>query len=437
MNLPSQLDNIDPNGVAVVRSEIDSVRVTDLVAEFGSPLFVFSEQTLRANYRAFSSVLCSNYAKSQIAWSYKTNYLAAVCAIFHQEGAFAEVVSAMEYEKARKLGVPGGRIIYNGPFKSKSSLADALQQGARIHADHGDELNDLAEIAQAAGPSSIGIRLNMDTESGARWQRFGFNLESGQALKAAERIASLEQLMLGGLHCHVGTAINEPRAYSIAVRKMLEFKYQLEERFDFRIEYLDIGGGFPSKVLHTDPNGLGNSWADFVAEIAQGLEGGLRNGDEPTLYLEPGRSLVDTAGFLITSVVGRKRFRDGRPAYVVDAGLNVLIKSWQDYQIQSGEDSSGRLLPSKIYGPMCMDIDVLAENVLLPSLHRGCPLVISPAGAYNVTQWMQFIASRPAVVLIGREGSIEQIREREDLSDIERRELLPDRLRNGLGESIA
>ena len=100
-----------------VRDNIDGVPVEELVEKYGSPLFVFSERKLREQFRRFRRAFETRYPNVEFTWSYKTNYLKAICAILHQEGETAEVVSEFEYEKARRLGIPGNQIVFNGPYK--------------------------------------------------------------------------------------------------------------------------------------------------------------------------------------------------------------------------------------------------------------------------------------------------------------------------------
>ena len=95
----------------------------------------------------------------------------------------------------------------------------------------------------------VGLRLNLDAGIYPQWSRFGFNLESGQALDAVKRIAAGGRLTLVGLHCHLGTFILDPAAYARQVEKMVRFAYEMEEQFGFAIEYLDIGGGFPRRTI--------------------------------------------------------------------------------------------------------------------------------------------------------------------------------------------
>ena len=419
-----------------VRSEIEGVPVAELVGEFGSPLFVFSERKLRERIRYARSLFESYYPRVEFSWSYKTNYLDAICAIFHQEGATAEVVSEFEYQKARRMGVPGERIIFNGPYKPMPVLEKAVVEGARINVDSFEEIGDLEEIARKLGKKiKVGIRINMDTGIRPIWYRFGFNLETGQALDAAKRIASGGLLEINGIHCHQGTFILDPTSYAREVEKMVNFAKTLEKSFGWSIEYLGIGGGFPSRsklkgmYLSADVSvpGLG----EFAEKIGHAMLSSLGAGEDlPTLVIESGRALVDEAGFLITTVHSSKRLPDGKRAYVVDAGVNILFTSfWYHFNVEIDKEIEGMYEPSVIYGPLCMNIDVIEESVMLPSLPRGTRLILSPVGAYNVTQWMQFIMYRPAVVMVCEDGSVELIRERESLEDIVSKERLPKRFK--------
>jgi len=418
-----------------ILEKIDGVSIDDLVARHGSPLFVFSETVLRRRYRDLYSAFSTRYPNVTFGWSYKTNYLSAICAVLHQEGAIAEVVSGMEYDKARDLGIPGQSIILNGPHKSMAALERAVSEGAMVNVDHFEEIYRLEKLADRLDQKiKVGLRLNMDTGIYPQWSRFGLNLESGQAMDAVKRIATVGKLVLNGLHCHIGTYILEPNAYAVEVEKMVGFAYEVEDNFEFAIEYFDIGGGFPSKSklkgTYHSPDLVAPPLDDYAEKITTALYNHLRPGDFPRLLLETGRAIVDEAGYLITTIYSSKRLPDGRKAYIADAGINLLYTAfWYKYDLAIDRNVQGPNVPSIVYGPMCMNIDVIEEGTMLPPLEAGMRLILSPVGAYNVTQWMQFIEYRPNVVLIGEDGNVDVIREAEDLSDITRRERVPDRLR--------
>ena len=416
-------------------TRIDNVAVTDLIDRFGSPLFVFSEQRLRQRFQEAHRVFSTRYPKVKFAWSYKTNYLDAVCRIFHQMGAHAEVVSEMEYEMAQRLGVSPDKIFFNGPYKPESALRQALQDGAHVHIDHYDELYLAENIAAELGREfEISIRVNMDAGTQPRWDRFGFNYENGEAMNAARRISAGGKLVLAGLHCHIGTFILDPAAYGRAAEKLAAMAMEINRETDRPVKYLDLGGGFASRAALHEQYGTGQDCSPSLEEYADSiaraiLAAGFTPENLPTLVLETGRSLVDDAGFMLTRVISNKRLVDGTRAVVVDAGINVLFTSfWYRHDVKVVNDRGGLQENAVIYGPLCMNIDVVRPSVLLPPVEPGDPLVISPVGAYNVTQWLQFIRLRPPVVLIGPEGECDVIREAETVDTVKGPEQLPNRL---------
>lgn len=417
-----------------VKSAIAGVSVDALVAQYGSPLFVYSERTIRRQFRTIRNAFANRYPDVTFGWSYKTNYLKAICAIFHQEGAMAELVSKMEYDKAKALGIPGKQIILNGPHKPFATLEDAVRDGVTINVDHLDEIEDLEAIATRLDRTiTVGIRLNLDAGIQPCWSRFGFNLESGQAMEAVRRIARSGKLRVNGLHSHIGTYILDPNAYARQVEKMVQFGYAIETQQGWRIDYIDIGGGLPSrsrlKGTYHSAEVILPSIDEYADAICDALWATLRPGHLPKLIIESGRAMVDEAGSLITSVCGTKRLPHGTRAYVMDAGVNLLFTGfWYRFDVALAQPVVGTPEPSVLYGPLCMNIDVIDEQISLPPLSRGDRLVVSTVGAYNNTQWMQFIEYRPNVVLVSESGEVELIRATEDLTDLERREHLPARL---------
>ena len=202
-------------------SEIDGVKIKNIAKKFGSPVFVFSEPAIRKHYKDAVRSFSVRYPKVQFAWSYKTNYLDAVCQIFHQEGSWAEVVSEHEYQMAIRNGVSGDKIIYNGPYKPVESIKQAIADGANIHIDNYDEFYQIERIVKESGQTlDVSIRLNMDTGIHPVWDRFGFNYDNGEAFDVLRRMAAGDSLRLKGVHSHIGTCVFEPTAYSQQVKKM-------------------------------------------------------------------------------------------------------------------------------------------------------------------------------------------------------------------------
>lgn len=417
------------------REDIEGIPVGRFTDEFGSPVFVLSEKVIRERYRKIYSYFSSKYPKAKMSWSYKTNYLGAVCSILHQEGETAEVVSDFEYEKARSLGVPGNRIIYNGPYKPLESLMTAFTDGAMVNLDNFDEIIKAEEAAKKVGKKvPVGIRVNMDTGVYPQWSRFGFPIENNGAFNAVKRISHSEHLHLEGIHCHIGTFMMDPNAYKEAVKKVVQLMRKIEKEFQISISYLDFGGGFPSnnklKGTYLPPEVAVQPVENFIDAVADTLLDELAPDEYPDVYLETGRAIVDEAGWLISTVDAVKRLPDGTKSYIIDAGVNLLYTSaWYNYKVEIDRELHGAYENSILYGPLCMNIDVVVESAFLPPLPKGTRIILSPMGAYNVTQWMQFIRYRPAVAMIMEDGKIEQIRRAEKLEDITGPEFVPEKLR--------
>ncbi|MDT3737728.1 MAG: alanine racemase [Denitratisoma sp.] len=430
------------------QSELDGVAIPPLLEQFGSPLFIISEKRLRENARHLRRAFSTRWPKVRHGWSYKTNHLGAVCNILHQEGAWAEVVSGLEYQKARALGVPGSRIIFNGPWKPTPILEQALREGAAIHLDHLDELFEAEQIAKRLDRQvQVGLRLNFDTGHTETWSRFGFNIESGAAMDAARRIGASQWLKLNGLHSHIGTFVLDVRAYAQQARIMAEFMEAAERETGCHIEYLDIGGGFASRNslqgLYLPPDQVVPGFEQYAEAIVDALNEATRGRPAlgkplPVLVLETGRAVVDDAEVLVSRVVGGKRLPDGRRAAILDAGVNLLFTAyWYNHDVRPLHAIEGLAEETVLFGPLCMNIDTVRASVMLPPLNVGDALLISPVGAYNNTQWMQFIQSRPAVVMIMQDGTVEPVRRAETLQTLTDLELLPDSLRQPYPEAPA
>jgi diaminopimelate decarboxylase len=409
-----------------VQDQIDGVTVKSLVSQYGSPLYVLSEETLRANHRAFMRSFESRYPRVRLGWSYKTNYLSAVCRIMHQEGSWAEVVSGHEFRLARELGVPASRIIYNGPHKDDESLLAAAMGGSRIHLDNMEELTRLEEILLEHGlPEGlqklpVAIRINMQLDA-QHWDRFGFNLESGRAHDAARRVMSSPVLVLAGLHTHIGTYVDKVDMYHRAARKLVEFAVWAKSELGTRISWWDMGGGFATRnTLHwayqsgevTCPDL--QQYADAICPVLASLP--LEKGEElPELFFESGRALVDEAMHMICTVLAERRLADGSRALVLDAGVNLLSNTvWYRYDVLPAQEPVSQLQEdTTLLGNLCMQIDVLRKAVPLPGIERGGQLVFRNIGAYNLSQSTQFIHGRPAVALVDTQGVTHLVREAE------------------------
>ena len=274
----------------------------------------------------------------------------------------------------------------------------------------------------------------MDTGIYPMWDRFGFNYENGQAWEALNKIMHSGKLDLIGLHTHIGTFMLAPNAYKIAAQKLSDLALGLKKKFSHNIKYIDMGGGFAStnslKGVYMPGVDTSPSIDDFAEAITSALLSAHYSTEElPVLILETGRALIDEAGYILGTVLANKRLISGQRATITDVGVNILFTSfWYNHKISPAQEMTDFTEPTVLYGPLCMNIDVVRENVELPLLNIGDNFVVHYAGAYNMTQWMQFITMRPKVVLIDEQGKTHIIRENENLEIIKQLEKIPEHL---------
>lgn len=401
-------------------SDIDGFSLEVLAAKEGTPLFVFSDQQIRTNIRNAKRAFSTRYSSVTFAWSYKTNYLSSICKIFHEEGSWAEVVSGFEYQKAVKNGCDPKKIIFNGPSKTMEDLRLAVMNDSLIHIDNTHELCQLVTLTKELNQRArVAVRVNMNVGTYPQWDRFGFNLEDGSAWHTIMQVMQEKTLLLVGLHCHIGTFILSADIYKKATTKMVGLATRLETEYSHSLQYIDMGGGFASKntLKGSYVNGaeLTPSIDDYAEAITTVLlKAQFPSGHRPMLILETGRALIDDAGYLLTSVLNHKRLANGVSNTVIDAGVNLIFTSfWYNHKVSVIQNSGSFVEETRLTGPLCMNIDVIRERIALPVLNPGDLLLIHHVGAYNVTQWMQFIEYRPAVALI-KEGKVEVIRKREN-----------------------
>ena len=396
---------------------------------------------LRAQYQSFQNTFTASGIDTRIAYSYKTNYLPAICAVLHSEGALAEIVSGMEYNLARSLGVDGKDIVFNGPFKSTEELTRAISEQALVNIDGFDELKAVSKIAKSLKKKArIGIRVNFLFGANS-WTKFGFNIENGDSNRALMMIAADKNLIFESLHNHSGTFHVDPKVYGRAATMLIN-EVKKARKLGLAPTTLDFGGGYPSenhlKPVYDVPDGkplMGNFLKEFAEIILNKV---IKNKNlfdgRPIVMFEPGRAVVDSCMRLFSTVVSSKEVPDEGRAIIIDAGVNILpIAYWFDFEIEASFNGkkrrSGKVQPTTVFGPLCMQIDVIRDNIPLPPLEIGDIVSISNVGAYCVSQSMQFIRPRPAIVMLGKNGP-SLIRRAETWQDIFSLDHVPEHLRN-------
>jgi diaminopimelate decarboxylase len=243
-----------------------------------------------------------------------------------------------------------------------------------------------------------------------------------------------QKLNLAGLHCHLGTFMLTSQAYGIAAAKLCDLAINIKYKWNRIIEYLDLGGGFASsntlRGSYLPGPDLSPSFDDYAEAITTAiLNSGFSQDELPTLMLETGRALIDDAGYLIGSVLANKRLSDNRRALVMDFGVNILFTAfWYEHKITPAQEFTHHSEEVVVYGPLCMNIDKIRESASLPPLNKGDKVVVHKVGAYNMTQWMQFIAMRPNVIMIDLKGEPHLIRNAESIDTLNNQEITPEYL---------
>ena len=336
-------------------------------------------------------------------------------------------------------------------------MPSAVAEGALIQVDNRDEIVALARLAEERqAPIEVGIRVHVDTGTHPVWSKFGFNAEDGEALRMMVWARENTRLRIRGIHCHVGTFMLDSGAYATAAAAVVELAIAEQAAGGGLVEYLNLGGGFASHArLHGQylpPEQATPGFDDYAGAICGTIKQHWPAGASlPKLYLETGRALVDEAGYLVSSVVAVKQRRmpeataalaaygkgavatatisARRNAVVLDAGINILYTTaWYQPSIYPATPTAPGMHSTTVYGCLCMNIDVIREEASLPDLQVGDAVVIHPVGAYNLSQSMQFIAYRPAVVMIDVALRVQLIRRREVLEDVQGPEQLPEHL---------
>ena len=375
-----------------------------LAEQFGTPLYVFDGARLATEAQAFREAWGGD---ATIAYSVKSNPLMGIVTRLHQAGMWAEVASGFEYRTARRGGVPGTQIVFNGPHKPDEDLRMALREGATIIADGSEEIRRIAALAaDATARTRIGLRLSPPGREGV--DRFGV---TPRHAVAAAHVLGRAGLALTGLHTHLGAYQLGPLPATGPPIHGVTVEYPVPtERFAAAaanlaetaarvggIEWLNLGGGWPSA----------SGMVEYVRAVRDALAG-----TSYQLILEPGRALVRDAGWLLVRVVARR----GRGAVVVDAGITqVPCVLWKRSPVHTVDPREGETRPTSLFGPLCLQHDAIAREVELPPLRVGDLLWIGQTGAYAMAQASPFIHLRPAAIMVenGR-GTILRERETDD-----------------------
>jgi len=393
---------------------------------YGEPFYLLDTVKFEKNYDEFIKAFRDIYPKSFIAYSYKTNYIPKLCLLVNQKGGYAEVVSEMEFDLAVKLGVPIQKIIYNGPYKSESSIKKCLTGEGTVNLDSIPEADVIEKIARERPETdmSVGIRCNFDIGSSVV-SRFGLDVDGDEFNRVFERLNKIDNVNIKGLHCHFPDRCLE--TFVPRIDKMLHLS---EDLFQSPPEFINIGGGYFGKMDTSLKNQFNckvpsyQEYADVIATKMQNAYGKLDDLVKPKLLLEPGSALVaDTMKFVV-KVISMKVVRDKYIATVSGSRFNVLTTSdkinlpIRVYNCDKKDSSNNKQYLIDIAGYTCIENDYLYRGYK-GYLAVGDYIVFDNVGSYSVVMKPPFILPNCAVIEYDPKNKTYNIVKREEgLEDI-------------------
>lgn len=394
----------------------EEIALPDIATTYGTPTFVYSRATLERHYHAFDESLRG--LRHRVCYAVKANSNLAVLDVLARLGAHFDIVSGGELGRLQKLKIPGERIVFSGVGKSTAELQAALAYGvSSINVESHAELMRLQDVAaNMSVTASISLRINPDVDpkthpyisTGLKDNKFGIAMDD--ALEAYTTAASLKNIRVVGLDCHIGSQLTDLAPYKAALDRLLVLIDRLNDR-GIALSHLDLGGGLGIRYKDETPP-LPMAWGDVLRESLAGRD--------IEVLIEPGRAIAGHAGVLLTRVEYLKPTAH-RNFAIVDAAMTELMRpalyqAWHEI-LTVQENPTAEALSWDIVGPVCETGDWLGKDRHL-SLQAGDLLAVRAAGAYAAAMSSHY-NSRPFACEVLVDGhNVHVAREREPVDAI-------------------
>ncbi len=408
---------------------------TALASKYGTPLYVFDENVIRENCRRYKTATDRLYGgNDMVIYASKAFCCKAICRIAESEGLGIDVVSGGELYTALEAGFPAKKIFFHGNNKTPDELLSAVVNDVGVVvADNVQELELLSKIAGSQRKKmNVMLRVKPGVEAhthnyvrtGQIDSKFGFALETGEALAAAEKAIELANIELVGLHCHIGSQIFEEEPFAMAAEVMLGLFAEIRDRTGVTLGKLDLGGGFGIRYVDEhDPIPVEKTLelvAERISAVCKRLEL-----PAPTVMIEPGRSIVGDAGLTLYRVGSVKNIPGVRTYVSVDGGMtdNPRYALYHADYTAVVANKAGQPMDATVTlaGKCCESGDLLGENLPLQSAEPGDVLAMFDTGAYCYSMASNYNRiPRPAAVMIKTDGEPEVIIKRETWEDVAR-----------------
>lgn len=421
--------------------EIGGVDATDLKEQFGTPLYVVDEQLVRERCREYMEAFRASGLGFQVAYASKAFCVMAMCALAAEEELSLDVVSDGELFTALQAGFPAERIHFHGNNKTLEEIEMALD--AEIGCFVVDNFNELHLLQAVAADKNrkvnILLRVTPGVEAhtheyistGQTDSKFGFDIGNGTAFEAIDLASKQSNLVLLGVHSHIGSQIFEVEGFQMAVQRVAEFAASVYERLNVAFKVVNLGGGFGIRYIDGDTP---LEVAQYVKAITDAVKNHFAQIGYavPEIWVEPGRSIVGEAGTTLYTVGTSKDIPGVRKYVAVDGGMTdnprpALYESKYEAVLANRANEAAQETVS-VAGKCCESGDMLIWDLDLPKVESGDLLAVACTGAYNYSMASNYNRiRRPAVVFV-KDGQGDVVVRRETYQDIIQNDLVPARI---------
>lgn len=402
-----------------------------LAKKHGTPLMVFDENKIRENCRKFVHSMNDHYGNGLVLYAGKAFSCREMCRIANEEGLGLDVVSGGELYTAASVGFPMEKICFHGNNKTAEEIDEALTLGVgRFVVDNIEELHALNAAAVKKGITQgviLRIKPGIDAhthdfiKTGQIDSKFGFALETGEAAEAVRESLSFSNILLCGVHCHIGSQIFDINPFKLAAKVMLKFMASVRDEFGVTLAELNLGGGFGIKYGETDSP---EDFSEYMKEVALTLRETAEKLSYPMpfVYIEPGRAVVGAECLTLYTVGSVKTIPDVRTYVSVDGGMGdnpryILYQSKYEV-VCANKASQPRTKTVTLAGRCCESGDIIQEHTRLQKVKAGDIVAVLTTGAYNYSMASNYNrVPRPEVLMI-RDGAERVIIKRETYRDI-------------------
>lgn len=394
----------------------------ELAKEYGTPLFVLDEKQIRANCRAYKKSIDENYGGAGLPlYASKALCFKEICRIVNQEELGLDVVSGGELYTAIEAGFPTEKIYFHGNNKTIDELTMAIDNKVgRIVVDNLFELetlNGLCKEKEIVANIYFRIKPGIDAHThsfirtGQIDSKFGFALETGEAMSAVKETLSFANVNLVGVHCHIGSQIFDVNPFVLAAEVMIDFMAEIKAETGIEIKELNLGGGFGIKYLSTDK---ALPYDEYMKTVSTAVKQACdeKGVQVPFIIIEPGRSIAGAAGITLYTVGGIKNIPNVRTYLSIDGGMTdnpryILYQS--NYEILvANKANMPKNFEVTVAGKCCESGDLIQENAMIQTPSVGDTLAVLSTGAYNYSMASNYnrIPKPPIVMVNGKESRV-------------------------------